>query len=169
MGNFCYQSQSDKLRWIWSNSERSETINEFWNVKHVHKSRDYSFSFRYVPNYFNCKLFSTLVHSRWLGWKFKHLKFEWLVWRKMGRVRDKRLSSQLRPSLSLLSSADWLCLVLTTASSRKMAANSRDSLTAYTNKLTGDFFTITGATQLSHLPLLSQHFISFKLLGTAAR
>ena len=41
MGNFCYQSQSDKLRWIRSNSERSETINEFWNVKHVHKSRDY--------------------------------------------------------------------------------------------------------------------------------
>lgn len=35
----------------------------------------------------------------------KHLKFEWLVWRKMGRVRDKRLRSQLRPSLSLLSSA----------------------------------------------------------------
>ena len=39
MGNFCYQSQSDKLQWIGSNSE-SQTKWEFGNVKHVHELKD---------------------------------------------------------------------------------------------------------------------------------
>ena len=39
MGNFCYQSQSDKLQWIGSNSE-SQTKWEFGNVKRVHERRD---------------------------------------------------------------------------------------------------------------------------------
>lgn len=68
MGNFCYQSQSDKLQWIGSNSERSETRDGFWNVKRVHENRDYSFPFGYVTNYFNCKLFSTLVDQTFEIW-----------------------------------------------------------------------------------------------------
>ena len=88
--------------------------------------------------------------------------FEWLVWRIMGRVRDKRLSSEFKPGL--LSSARPAQLGFDDGiqpSAGKLLRIARSD-SPYTHKLTGNFIHNQSITE--HLPL-DRRFYFLQIVG----